>query len=446
MKKVWFVSLFLFSVVASARMEILPAEIAQKSYFYSVSGREHIVQFRSVYRTEYKTLEEVSSLTASARQALVNGPMTQLMDFLFGPLVTRSLGSPKRVESIQVDWNSARLVQGKVELTYDYRATWIIGHEISASGKLSIPVPRNRSLMFSPNWKSCGDSNPEHQTAGFYWYFWDPSRHGCDHQEGTHFQTVQIALGQQTPNTVETFPEYGRMIQAGAMRMTLAFGYVEEGFNANPEIDSDLGAREYQKFLREFRKQWGSAFKESPIYQGEYRTSSNPQLIIGHRFQGRLHGVETIVNVVIAAGVDQMEIFAKSFAHDHDALFAWYGHSRVGSGFDAERFHWMVKTDPDYYSISDRYQVIYWAGCNSYSYYTIPFFAFKGGSKNLDIIANGLSSLFVLNADNAMITVNAFLNWQNRASYQSIVRSLEFRAVLSGIRVLVAVLGDEDNP
>ena len=51
--------------------------------------------------------------------------------------------------------------------------------------------------------------------------------------------------------------------------------------------------------------------------------------------------MDIVINVVAAAGIDQMELFARSFAHDHDGFFGWFGHSRVGSGFDAERF-WQV--------------------------------------------------------------------------------------------------------
>ncbi|MGZ3693540.1 MAG: hypothetical protein ACXWQO_05075, partial [Bdellovibrionota bacterium] len=197
-----------------------------------------------------------------------------------------------------------------------------------------------------------------------------------------------------------------------------------------------------------------SSFRETKILQGEYRGASQPTKVIGHRFAGNLRGVEVVVNIVAAAGVDQMQLFAKSFAHDHDGFFGWFGHSRVGSGFDAENFWNMVVRSPDYYSVTPKYQLVYWGGCNSYSYYTLPFFEFKAqvahgsdpkGTKGLDIIANGLPSYFNLNADNAGIALKHLLNWEARPSYQTIVNELEARAHSSGIDVLVAVLGDEDN-
>lgn len=149
-----------------------------------------------------------------------------------------------------------------------------------------------------------------------------------------------------------------------------------------------------------------------------------------------------------------MELFAQSYAHDHDGFFSWFGHSRVGSGFDAEQFDSMLKYNPEYYSLTSQYQLVYWAGCNSYSYYTQPFFKQKSkldpandptGSKNLDIIANGLPSLFSFNADNAIILHKALLSWENTTSYQKIVTQLEKRAARSYYSVLVNILGDEDN-
>jgi hypothetical protein len=114
----------------------------------------------------------------------------------------------------------------------------------------------------------------------------------------------------------------------------------------------------------------------------------------------------------------------------------------------------LVKYNSAFYSLSAQYQLIYWAGCNSYSYYTEPFFKQKAaletepslfGPKNLDIINNGLPSLFSFNAANAMITYNAIMNWENKTSYQSIVNQIENFARNNNYVVLVNVLGDEDN-
>lgn len=135
-----------------------------------------------------------------------------------------------------------------------------------------------------------------------------------------------------------------------------------------------------------------------------------------------------------------MDIFADSYAKKHEGFFGWFGHSRVGSGFDAEQFRRNVERHPETFSLSPDYQIIYWAGCNSYSYYTLPFFEMKAalnfeqdpnGTKKLDLISNALPSLFSFNAYNADVFLQALLNWKKPTSYQ--------------VLIIVNVLGDEDN-
>lgn len=403
--------------------------------------------FQAFFRTRFSTLAEVERLSAEDQQNLLNSEILPLMDYLFGPLVNRLIGSPQRSTHIEVSWSGARLNHGSVEVPFAYNGTWLLIKRLASQESFELPLPYNRDVVFSTEWKNCTDSDPDHQTRSFYWYFWDPRRFGCDQKEGEHFQTIRVSVGQQTQNTDQTYPDYRRMTEDGSMTITLGFGYVKDPATPKPETDYDAGAREYQSAIRQIRSRYGTFLsEEQAIRQADYRYGRDPNLQIGHRFSGKVGDKNVIVNVVMAAGVDQMEIFAKSFAHDHDDFFGWFGHSRVGSGFDAMRFEMMVKLDPTYFSIANNFQIIYWAGCNSYSYYTLPFFEFKGGSQNLNIIANGLPSYFSLNAANALTALDVFLRWQERLSYQFLVRSLESQGAYMGTTILVSVLGDETNP
>lgn len=420
--------------------------------FHSAEGRERAVTFEGRFRSELTQLSAVAAMDADQRQVYRRDRIDPVMKFLFGPLTHRSLASPQRGMEVKVSWEAATLEGGRVILPYTYRGLWIVDKDVP--GAFALPVPLAKEGLRSPRWKSCTDSDPEHQTDWFYWYFWDPSRPGCDHREGVQFETVTVRLGEETKNETETYPEYARLLRGGRLSLTFAFGYVTNPADPEPETDFDAGVREYRDFVASVRRLYGSAFRETKILQREYRGASRPEKVIGRRFTGVLRGVPVTLNVVAAAGVDQMELFAKSFAHDHDGFFGWFGHSRVGSGFDAEAF-WRMKLDnPEYYSVTTDYQIVYWGGCNSYSYYTLPFFEFKElvangadprGTKGLDIIANGLPSYFHFNADNAEIALRHLLAWEQRASYQKIVGELEARAQREGVDVLVAVLGDEDN-
>lgn len=430
----------------------------QNPEFYSKIAREVVARFQAQYRTNISSLEEFARLSDSQKNSIERYDIPQTLTYLFGPLTTRELGGPKRDQTVKVDWSSAKVSNANVvELTYSYEGTWILSKDLGE--RFQIPLPYNSSVVFTPRWKKCTDEDPEHQTESFFWYFWDPRRVGCDHKLDLQYQSATVSVGNETLMQTETYPEYEKLIQSAGiennLQMTFAFGYVHDQSSPNPDTDSDAGAYEYQKFVRMVRAMKNSLnLTETPILEKEYMGSVRDDQKIGVRFKGKKGGVTLTINVVAAADIDQMELFAKSFAHDHDGFFGWFGHSRVGSGFDANNFKHMVDSNPDYYSISKEYQMIYWAGCNSYSYYSLPFFKFKAaldpsgdpnGTLGLDILGNGLPSLFSFNAYNANVALKAMINWETPTSYQTIVDTLEDYASDRGQRVLVNILGDEDN-
>lgn len=430
-----------------------PMTTTERESLYAQKGHEIKVQFTALYQTSYRSLEEFEYNHSSVSQWDVR----RTLRFLFGPLVNRDVGGPQKGELVSLHPEQASLKNGFVVVPYDYEGHWLVSKEFVQQPQ-RLPLPYQSSMRTSPAWKKCGDYNPEHQTEGFFWYFWDPTRYGCDHVEDIHYQMVDLIFSDTTPQTVESFPEYQRMIRnvdgKKVLEMTFAFGYVEDAAVPNPFFDTDFGMSEFRKFLKiadAILKLEGQT--QSPILLSEYNGHS--QTRIGTRYTGSKNGVNVKISVVAAAGVDQMILFAKSYAENQESAFAWFGHSRVGSGFDADNFQNIVYSNPSKYRISNDYQLIYWAGCNSYSYYTIPFFEMKSklnptldpaGTKNLDIISNGLPSFFALNAQNAGVLLKSLVNWQSPTSYQSIVNALEngSQNAMSAL-VLVNVLGDEDN-
>jgi hypothetical protein len=441
----------LFSIVA-----LSSEDFPIRENFYSPKGKEQVVSFDGIFLTEFRSLDKVSDLSLEDREQFKEYRILPTLKYLFGPLTRREIGNPQRGIELQVDWTSATLLKNRVAVKYRYQAVWILDARVKNG--FQIPVPYDAEDLFTPNWKRCTDSHPDHQTNYYYWYYWDPARSGCDHTQLDLYQTVEVELGFQTENQKISYPEYSKIAQSGieakALQMTFAFGYVDDPTSPNPDFDFDSGMQAYRAFLNQARIALPSLV-ETPILQREYLGASNPNLVIGHRFTGTLKGIPIKVNIVSSAGIDQMELFAKSFAHDHDGFFAWLGHSRVGSGFDADRFSSMLIRNPSYYSLTNNYQLVYWGGCNSYSYYTLPFFDLKAKASNgadskgtlgLDIIANGLPSYFHLNSINAEILLRNLLSWESRPSYQKILNEIESAAGAYGIDVLVAVLGDEDNP
>jgi hypothetical protein len=431
-----------------------PREIAP---FHAANADEYEVRLEAVVRTDWKQLEMVRRLNNKQKEEFKNAKVFALLKYLYGPLTHREWGSPQRDFQIEMSWDKAAVEAGRVHVPYNYKATWILHRDLARRGSLEIPVPYSSEALMTPGWKGCTDFQADHQTPSFFWYFWDPERRGCEHKLGEQYQLAKVTLGRKTVNQTRTFPEYSRMLRNGnggekKLAMTFAFGYVKDPSDPQPDTDQDMGAREYQEFLSWIREELGREAQETEIKLKDYGPSFSPEKIIGHRFLTLRAGVRVSINVVAAADIDQMDLFAKSFAQDHESFFSWFGHSRVGGGFDAEVFASKLKQEPQRYSLAKDYQLIYWAGCNSYSYYTLPFFQLKAnsedplGTKGLDIISNGLPSYFVLNADNAKITFKHLYAWEKKASYQQIIRDLEMAGQRKGLnRVLINVLGDEDN-
>ena len=69
-----------------------------------------------------------------------------------------------------------------------------------------------------------------------------------------------------------------------------------------------------------------------------------------------------------------------------------------------------------------QYQIYGFFGCSSYSYYNLTYFAAKAsnadpdGTKNADIITNGVTGSFYAMSDFTIKTVAPILNWSARGS------------------------------
>ncbi len=437
------------------------SEVNKTAPLHSYQGDEYKVNFKAIYKTsDYKIEDILSASNALEIQNRIISEIKGTTKFLFGPLTHRELGGQKLNYIITADWNLVVNGSSGIEIPYIYSGTWLVTKTIvGQSLKIELPLPFNTEVVFTEDWLKCTDTAPEHQTESFYWYFWDPKRSGCDNKVNQHYQNILITLSDKTVNQLETFPEYSKLINSASqknnLQMTFAFGYVEDQEDANPDKDSDYGMLEYRKFIK-FMNAQSKVLKlqKLDITQKEYLNANDPDKKIGYRYLGFKNGVKVDIKVIAAANIDQMDLFAQSYAHDHDGFFAWFGHSRVGSGFDANNFANMLRWNPEYYTLHNDYQLVYWAGCNSYSYYTLPFFDQKAslnkvtdpnGTKNLDIISNTLPSLFAFNAKNAIVAYSALINWEIPTSFQTLIKTIEKNGDSYGFPVLVNVMGDEDN-
>lgn len=425
-------------------------------FLFSPYGEELNVEFKALFLTEFNSIDEMNKVIGRDPSYYISRNIEPTIKFLFGPLTHREWGGIRYNLNIEIDLTNAEVSERGVLLPYTYKGIWLldIGF-LDQHEKSFLPVPYNTNVVYSDEWKKCTDGN--HLNTSSFWYYWEPERIGCDHTEGTEYQNIHISVSNPSIETKKTYPEYKNMIQSIdnvlSFNMTFAFGYVEDVEHPNPEKDYDMGVYEYRKFLVELKKVIPHDYTEMEIWRRDYPYFTGENHLVGRKFSFVKKGVQFNIKVVTNAGVDQMILFARSYAQEHDSYFAWMGHSRVGSGFDASRFKSMLIREPNIYSLVKKYQLVYWGGCNSYSYYTEPFFKLKAslsnddpnGTRYLDIIANALPSYFSLNSTNALIQLNALLNWETPTSYQDILIATEKKAERFGTRVLAVVIGDEDN-
>jgi hypothetical protein len=94
---------------------------------------------------------------------------------------------------------------------------------------------------------------------------------------------------------------------------------------------------------------------------------------------------------------------------------------------------------------NDQYQIFGFFGCSSYSYYNLSYFAAKAsktdpeGTKNADIITNGVTGSFGSMTDFTVKTLTPIFNWSARGTkttWQQIMNSYSER-------FLTGVNGDE---
>jgi hypothetical protein len=122
------------------------------------------------------------------------------------------------------------------------------------------------------------------------------------------------------------------------------------------------------------------------------------------------------------------------------------GHSGLGGHLDMpsmERMEGFTLTPP-----KDRYQIYYFNSCTSWTYYNLPYLRRKAtesdpkGSKNLDILANGLETYFTVMGPTIAAVAQAVDMWasgQGAMSYQNLARAIDSQN-------LFGIVGDEDNP
>ena len=427
--------------------------------FYADTAEEYEVSYVQNFKTEYTSLEDYRRADAVARHYMRFNDINPTILSPAGPLNVRHLGGPLKFFEPDIRWNEPQLINGRVHIPIHVRNRWLLAKGVVKGPVLQIPMFLNYLEIKVPGWEKCSD--PMH--VDLLWYYWDPARRGCPHKLGEHYQTVTVNITSKTQNTAETYPDYAQLIRMEdgqpTISMAFAFGYNEMPARPNPDTDNEWGANNYRRMLAAVRKVAPKGYTETKVNLDKITLDGINQFPAGRRFIFTKNGIRYRISVYMESReVYNTMFFMNSFAVENDSLFMWMGHSQIGMGFDPGVMTSHLSNNPGIFRVSPNYQLLYWAGCSSYSYYGYPLFDIKRqyvggtGTEKLDILTNGLPSDFSILPDQAIYLMNILLSINinqpasGQPSFQTIVKTLDRIGGKNGVKIFANVLGDEDNP
>ncbi|HLD98812.1 MAG TPA: hypothetical protein VJB59_01050 [Bdellovibrionota bacterium] len=340
--------------------------------------------------------------------------------------------------------------------SYRYRGTIVVSKGAGEDYELILPVNPETiykaSIPKSGNRESpCTDSH--YNSEEDFWYFWNPRNPGCPLKEGVDYLVVTGTL-EKIENMKSSYPEYERLVdESGTLLMTVLVGMDESTNGRDPMQSSDLNARSFRTIRSKLIK---TGFKGRRWERPDYRAkisgfpSRLRQLPYVEEFSKTGKNARVVVRMVFGpSGIDEPSTafhYLFKDALENASAVIYNGHSGLGGHLDL-----LAIEESETFEINiprDRYQIYFFDSCSSYTYYNSLYFERKksatdpDGTRNLDILTNGLASDFESGAKNNFALIQALTDWatgKSETSYQQLATTIagdEF----------FGVNGDEDNP
>jgi hypothetical protein len=422
----------------------------EKKLYFGKDSTEVIMTFAGKLRREGQLIDNAANRTAMLE--IINDQV----EHLYGPM---SAGQFKAVPRGNHKINDVRIIPeaNGTLITYKYSGTAVVAN--GAGDKYDVVLPVNPDKVykagFTPQSSINHCTDHHYQDEGDFWYFWNPANDECPLQKDKDYYVITAQL-QRIPNTKLTFPEYERLVdQKGQITISLLMGMDDPDNGRDPYSSQDINASNYRDIANTLKRggyqarKWTSreidliAKKKSRkgVFVEEFtkdvtnRSTNKKTKIVMRMFFG-------------PSGIDEdsssFHFFFKD-ALENQAIMMYDGHSGLGGHLDLDSIEEEIgelKPNPN------RYQIYYFNSCTSYSYYNTMYFGPKAsaqdpkGTKNLDIITNGLATYFsVMHATNFGVVeaVEAFASGAAKISYQAIANKIDSDNLLG-------INGDEDNP
>lgn len=375
---------------------------------------------------------------------------------MFGPMGEAAIKAVPRgeheISNIRISSAGARLHK----IDYQYKGTIVLQKGPKTSYEFVLPA--NPDTIYSLG--MVGGHNPctdhHYQSEGDFWYFWNPANPGCPLKQGSDYLKIKGSI-KRVANTRVSYPEYDRLVdENGQIVISLLMGMDDPYKNArDPNRSNDVNATNFRDIKNSLlRKQYKSRlWSESDIREVVKVRVSSSDLPYVEEFTKDIQRDGRKIRVVVrvffgASGIDEESTAFHYFYKDaleNASIMMYDGHSGLGGHLDipaierANRF----TIQPN----KNRYQIYFFNSCSSYTYYNTMYFGRKKspadpkGTKNLDILTNGLATYFSVMHDTNLAVVDAVEAWASgkaAVSYQTLARQIDSDN-------LFGVNGDQDN-
>jgi hypothetical protein len=421
----------------------------ERILFTSETAVESILEFDAkilIHARRYLTIEKDKDLILET--------IDQQLQHLFGPMsFSETPAVPKG--NYQAKLLTAQKADHKItEVTYHYKGNLLVSKKAGRTYSVVLPYDPQTiyqaSIVKSGNRSTFPCTDEHYNTEGDFWYFWNPYQSGCTLKENIDYQVIQASL-KKIDNTPQSYPEYERLVDANKkIKIAILMGMNDPTSSWNPLVSNDINAQNYRT-IREtlldshYQSQELSAIEISKIAPGLSRSNiPHVELLTKSTPRGQIE----ITLFFGASGIDEdSKAFHYYFkqALEKQAVMIYDGHSGLGGHLDLpsieETENFRFKPN------KKQYQIYFFNSCSSYTYYNSVFFkrkktlADKAGTKNLDIMTNGLATYFDVMESTNLVLVNAIEHWAvtgKKISYQKIAQDIDSHN-------LFGINGDEDN-
>ena len=369
---------------------------------------------------------------------------------LFGPMGEAEYKAVPKGNHEITNIETTSQKQNTTVVRYHYVGTIVL--ENGPKTKYEITLPSNPETVYEKGLVNgrnpCTD--PHYDIEKYFWYFWNPENSGCPLEEGRDYKKITTQI-QRLENTQKTYPEYERLMDdSGTIHISVLMGMDNPYADRNPMRSKDINASNYRDIRNSLLKM---GFKALGVWTEEQISSIATTELSHIPYVEELEKQAEKTKIVVRMffGPSTMDELSHAFhyflkdALEHSSVMIYDGHSGLGEYLDLETMeeeeNFVMQPNPN------RYQIYYFNSCSSYPYYNTMFFGRKisetdpKGTKNLDVLTNGLSTFFYVLHDTNLAFIRAIDAWANskaRISYQKIAEQID-----SGN--LFGINGDEDN-